>query len=220
MRASATRFRVAAALAALLAFAPALAFATATITIFNVDGPGEGFNDPAIPVDPAPGNAGITVGQQRLIASSTPPTSGAPRSTPRSRSSSRPPSIPRLHRERATLGSPARPSSSRTSRRRDRGLWYTPRWRTSWPSRSPAAPGPRGAVQQPDRPARMSHGLGWSTASTTSSRATGSPGHRACCTSSRTGSASPLRQRGGRDLSSPAGRHLLRVHYDVSTGKI
>src|SRR5512139_3565102 len=68
MRASATRFRAAAALAALLAFAPALAFATATITIFNVDGPGEGFNDPAIPVDPAPGNAGITVGQQRLIA--------------------------------------------------------------------------------------------------------------------------------------------------------
>jgi hypothetical protein len=43
------------------------AFAAATITIVNVDGPGEGFNDPT-PVAPVGGNPGTTRGQQRLIA--------------------------------------------------------------------------------------------------------------------------------------------------------
>ncbi|MDX1997151.1 MAG: PA domain-containing protein [Thermoanaerobaculia bacterium] len=52
-------------LAALLVAAPA--FAAATITIVNVDGPGEGFNDPT-PAAPVGGNPGTTVGQQRLLA--------------------------------------------------------------------------------------------------------------------------------------------------------
>ena len=43
------------------------AFAGATITIINLDGPGEGFNDPT-PAAPVGGNAGTTLGQQRLIA--------------------------------------------------------------------------------------------------------------------------------------------------------
>lgn len=43
------------------------AFAGATITIVNLDGPGEGFNDPT-PAAPVGGNAGTTLGQQRLIA--------------------------------------------------------------------------------------------------------------------------------------------------------
>src|SRR5687768_6703457 len=43
------------------------AFATATIVIVNVDGPGEGFNDPT-PVAPVGGNTGTTRGQQRLNA--------------------------------------------------------------------------------------------------------------------------------------------------------
>jgi PA domain-containing protein len=43
------------------------AFAGATITIVNLDGPGEGFNDPT-PAAPVGGNAGTTRGQQRLIA--------------------------------------------------------------------------------------------------------------------------------------------------------
>lgn len=43
------------------------AFAAATITIVNMDGPGEGFNDPT-PAAPVGGNPGTTVGQQRLIA--------------------------------------------------------------------------------------------------------------------------------------------------------
>lgn len=38
----------------------------ATITIDNVDAPGEGFNDPT-PVSPVGGNSGTTLGQQRLI---------------------------------------------------------------------------------------------------------------------------------------------------------
>ena len=45
-------------------------FANATITIVNVDGPGEGFNDPG-PADPAStagGNPGTTIGAQRLYA--------------------------------------------------------------------------------------------------------------------------------------------------------
>ena len=47
--------------------APAPAHAAATITIVNMDGPGEGFNDPtaAAPID---GNPGTTIGQQRLNA--------------------------------------------------------------------------------------------------------------------------------------------------------
>lgn len=45
----------------------ATAFAGATITIVNLDGPGEGFNDPT-PAAPIGGNPGTTVGQQRLIA--------------------------------------------------------------------------------------------------------------------------------------------------------
>jgi hypothetical protein len=51
------------ALATLFAAAPAQA---ATITILNNDGVGEGFND-ATPVAPVGGNAGVTLGQQRLI---------------------------------------------------------------------------------------------------------------------------------------------------------
>src|SRR5688500_11336834 len=43
------------------------AFGGATIQIVNLDGPGEGFNDPT-PVAPVGGNAGTTRGQQRLIA--------------------------------------------------------------------------------------------------------------------------------------------------------
>src|SRR5262245_57941056 len=43
--------------------APALG--EATITIINVDGPNEGFNDPT-PAAPVGGNPGTTLGQQRL----------------------------------------------------------------------------------------------------------------------------------------------------------
>jgi hypothetical protein len=43
------------------------AFASATIVIVNLDGPGEGFNDPT-PAAPVGGNMGTTLGQQRLIA--------------------------------------------------------------------------------------------------------------------------------------------------------
>jgi hypothetical protein len=43
------------------------AAAGATITIVNVDGPGEGFNDPT-PLTPVGGNPGTTLGQQRLNA--------------------------------------------------------------------------------------------------------------------------------------------------------
>jgi len=43
------------------------AFANATITIVNLDGPNEGFNDPT-PAAPVGGNTGTTLGQQRLIA--------------------------------------------------------------------------------------------------------------------------------------------------------
>src|SRR3954454_15477175 len=51
----------------LLAFLLPSAFAAATITIVNTDGPGEGFNDPT-PAKPIGKNNGKTVGQQRLIA--------------------------------------------------------------------------------------------------------------------------------------------------------
>ena len=40
---------------------------SATITIVNADGAGEGFNDPT-PATPVGGNTGTTIGQQRLIA--------------------------------------------------------------------------------------------------------------------------------------------------------
>jgi PA domain len=43
------------------------AFAAATVIVVNVDGPGEGFNDPA-PAAPVGGNSGTTKGAQRLIA--------------------------------------------------------------------------------------------------------------------------------------------------------
>jgi hypothetical protein len=42
-------------------------FAGANIVIINLDGPGEGFNDPT-PAAPVGGNSGTTKGQQRLIA--------------------------------------------------------------------------------------------------------------------------------------------------------
>src|SRR5258705_227581 len=51
-------------LAAALLTAPLVAGA-ATITIVNLDGAGEGFNDPTV-VAPVGGNPGTTVGQQRL----------------------------------------------------------------------------------------------------------------------------------------------------------
>ncbi|WP_137939098.1 PA domain-containing protein [Chitinivorax sp. B] len=46
---------------------PTMASAAAQIIIVNADGPGEGFNDPT-PVAPIGGNAGTTLGQQRLNA--------------------------------------------------------------------------------------------------------------------------------------------------------
>jgi hypothetical protein len=46
--------------------APPVALAS-TITVVNLDGPGEGFNDPT-PVSPVGGNTGTTLGAQRLIA--------------------------------------------------------------------------------------------------------------------------------------------------------
>jgi hypothetical protein len=52
---------------AVLAAAPSLAHANATIVINNLDGPNEGFNDPT-PAAPVGGNTGTTIGQQRLIA--------------------------------------------------------------------------------------------------------------------------------------------------------
>ncbi len=39
----------------------------ATVTIINLDGPGEGFNNPT-PASPVGGNPGVTIGAQRLIA--------------------------------------------------------------------------------------------------------------------------------------------------------
>ena len=43
------------------------ASASATFTIVNLDGPGEGFNDPTA-TTPVGGNTGTTIGQQRIIA--------------------------------------------------------------------------------------------------------------------------------------------------------
>jgi len=57
-------------LALMLASTPLLAadaFGAATIAIVNADGAGVGFNDPTV-VAPVGGNAGTTLGQQRLIA--------------------------------------------------------------------------------------------------------------------------------------------------------
>jgi hypothetical protein len=54
-------------LVTLLAFLVPSAFAAATITVVNTDGPGEGFNDPT-PAKPVGRNNGKTIGQQRLIA--------------------------------------------------------------------------------------------------------------------------------------------------------
>ncbi len=51
--------------AALLAVLTTTVFASATITIVNQDGPGEGFNDPTAAL-PVGGNNGTTIGQQRL----------------------------------------------------------------------------------------------------------------------------------------------------------
>jgi len=62
MRALLLRSLAAAALLALLAGS---ASAAATITIINLDGAGEGFNDPTAAA-PVGGNPGVTVGQQRL----------------------------------------------------------------------------------------------------------------------------------------------------------
>jgi len=50
-----------------LAAASRPALAAATVLVVNVDGPGEGFNDPT-PAAPVGGNAGTTRGAQRLIA--------------------------------------------------------------------------------------------------------------------------------------------------------
>jgi hypothetical protein len=55
------------ALIGILAVASSEAFGQAIMTIVNGDGPDEGFNDPT-PVAPVGGNAGTTLGQQRLIA--------------------------------------------------------------------------------------------------------------------------------------------------------
>ena len=52
-------------LAGILIFAGALATQAANIIIVNLDGAGEGFNDPT-PAAPVGGNPGVTIGQQRL----------------------------------------------------------------------------------------------------------------------------------------------------------
>jgi len=53
--------------ALLLAAAVAPLARAATVTVLNLDGPSEGFNDPS-PVAPIGGNNGVTLGQQRLLA--------------------------------------------------------------------------------------------------------------------------------------------------------
>lgn len=55
------------ALAAFILAGATDAFASATIVIVNLDGPGEGFNDPTVAA-PIGGNPGTTVGAQRLFA--------------------------------------------------------------------------------------------------------------------------------------------------------
>lgn len=59
------RRRVAAGLATVVLALASLAADAATITIVNLDGPGEGFNDPT-PASPEGGNPGATRGAQRL----------------------------------------------------------------------------------------------------------------------------------------------------------
>jgi hypothetical protein len=54
-------------LAAFAIVRPTALWASATITVVNLDGPNEGFNDPT-PVSPVGGNSGTTLGAQRLIA--------------------------------------------------------------------------------------------------------------------------------------------------------
>lgn len=54
-------------LSILVLFAASSALADATIVVVNLDGPGEGFNDPT-PAAPVGGNPGTTLGQQRLNA--------------------------------------------------------------------------------------------------------------------------------------------------------
>ncbi len=54
-------------LSAIILLAATPAFASANIIIINLDGPGEGFNDPT-PAAPVGGNPGTTLGQQRLNA--------------------------------------------------------------------------------------------------------------------------------------------------------
>ena len=62
------RCRISLAVAALAVFAMSpSAFGAATITILNADGAGVGFNDATV-VAPVGGNAGTTLGQQRLLA--------------------------------------------------------------------------------------------------------------------------------------------------------
>jgi hypothetical protein len=63
----ATRFLFTATLAILGLAAPRPLFAAATVIVVNIDGPGEGFNDPT-PAAPIGGNTGTTRGAQRLIA--------------------------------------------------------------------------------------------------------------------------------------------------------
>lgn len=56
--------------AALLLVLTPMAASAATITVVNMDGPGEGFNDPT-PVAPVGGNTGTTLGEQREIVFQT-----------------------------------------------------------------------------------------------------------------------------------------------------
>jgi hypothetical protein len=60
-------FKACVLLLAIMAMLVPSAFAAATITIVNTDGPGEGFNDPT-PAKPIGRNTGKTIGEQRLIA--------------------------------------------------------------------------------------------------------------------------------------------------------
>jgi hypothetical protein len=62
-----TKWLSAVAVFAVLTIAALPAYAAATIVIVNNDAPGAGFNDPT-PVSPVGGNAGTTLGEQRLIA--------------------------------------------------------------------------------------------------------------------------------------------------------
>jgi hypothetical protein len=57
-------------IAGLILLCAALTSSAATIVIINLDGAGEGFNDPT-PVAPVGGNTGTTIGQQRLIVFQT-----------------------------------------------------------------------------------------------------------------------------------------------------